>query len=814
MRMHIVLAAFCLAAMGVARPESAKGVSPPTRATGDEPSKAAQRKINFAADIQPILKAHCYKCHGADKQESGLRLHVKAAAMAGGDNGVAIVPGKSGDSPLMRRVAGVGDDARMPPEDEGKALSAEQIGLVRAWIDQGAAWPASADAGTSAGRDHWAYKKPVRTPLPPVSQPTWPHQPLDRFILARLDKENLRPSAEQERARLLRRAALDVIGIPPAVGDVDAFLADANPDAYERAVDRLLASPRYGERWAVPWLDRARYADTQGYEKDNRRTIWRYRDWVIDALNRNVPFDQFTIEQLAGDLLPGATVEQKLATAFHRNTMTNTEGGTDNEEFRVAAVVDRVNTTWDVWMATTFNCCQCHSHKYDPFTQREYYQFLAFFNQTADADNDNEDPAFPTPSAAEQRELARWKAQLAELERQLKAPPARDARRPMPPEPPAQLEPIDDLKTRIAARKVTTTPVMVELSEKKRRQTHLMIRGSFLTRGEKVAEGVPAVLHTMPADVPRNRLAAARWLVDRDNPLSPRVTMNRLWEQIFGIGIVETTEDFGRQGEPPSHPELLDTLAVEIVDRGWDMKQMLKLLVTSATYRQSSAVTPELVRRDPYNRLMARGPRNRLAAEQLRDQALAASGLLSSKMHGPSVMPPQPDGVWQVVYNSEQWLTPTGDDRYRRGLYTFWRRSAPYPAMVAFDAPSREYCIVRRSRTNTPLQALVTLNDPAFVEAAQALARRTIAEGGSTLAQRAAYAFRCCLSRSPKEAEIARLVALFQSELAHFRQDANAAKNIIGNPSSLSPQIEAAEAAAWTVVANVLLNLDETVTKG
>ena len=770
-------------------------------------------KIDFADAVQPILKARCYKCHGPDKQESGLRLHVKAAAMAGGDNGAAIVAGKSADSSLVRRIAGIGDDARMPPEDDGAPLAADEIAKIRTWIDQGAEWPESADAANTTGREHWAYKKPVRATLPPVTRPTWSIGPLDRFILARLDKEQLQPSPQQERARLLRRASLDMIGISPTVEDVDAFLADTSPDAYERTVDRLLASPRYGERWAAPWLDRARYADTQGYEKDSRRTIWRYRDWVINALNRNLPFDQFTIEQLAGDLLPNATPDQKLATAFHRNTMTNTEGGTDNEEFRVAAVVDRINTTWDVWMATTFGCCQCHSHKYDPFTQREYYQFFAFFNHTADADNDNESPTMPTPSAAEERELAKLQSEIAQLERQLKSSPPRSENRPQPPEPPTQPDQIDAIKKRIAARKVTTTPVMVELSGKNRRQTHLMIRGNFLAKGDPVSEGTPGVLHSIPSDLPRTRLGAAQWLVHSENPLSPRVAMNRLWEQLFGIGIVETSEDFGRQGEPPSHPELLDALAVELMTRQWDMKQMLKELITSATYRQSSAVTPELIRRDPYNRLLARGPRNRLSAEQLRDQALAASGLLSSKMHGPSVMPPQPAGVWQVVYNNEQWLTPTGDDRYRRALYTFWRRSSPYPAMVAFDAPSREYCVVRRSRTNTPLQALVTLNDPVFVEAAQALAWRVMTEGGSTIDERVTYAFRRCLSRQPKEAEVARLVALFHSELSHFRQDAAAAKKMSRNALDQKSDQEMAEAAAWTVVANVLLNLDEMVTK-
>ncbi|MBI5396743.1 MAG: DUF1553 domain-containing protein [Verrucomicrobia bacterium] len=634
----------------------------------------------------------------------------------------------------------------------------------------------------AASLPHWAYQKPVRPAIPPGANA------IDHFIQARLRKEGLTPSPEATRETLIRRVSLDLTGLPPTPAEVEAFLADNSPNAYERVVDRLLASPAYGERWARPWLDLARYADTQGYEKDNRRTMWPYRDWVINALNADMPFDRFTLEQFAGDLLPNATRDQKIATGFHRNTMTNTEGGTDNEEYRHVAVVDRVNTTMQVWQGQTFGCAQCHDHKYDPFTTKEYYRLYAFLNSTADADTDDDAPVLRMPTPEQAAALKAVRAEVAAAEK-AKAPAAE----------------LKKLKAKEAAlvKTISSTLVMEELP--KPRETHLFTRGNFLTPGEVVQAGVPAVLNPLPANAPTSRLTLARWLLDENNPLTARVAMNRAWEQFFGAGIVATSEDFGTRGERPSHPELLDWLATEFVARKWSMKAMHKLIVMSATYRQASRVTPQLLERDPYNRLLARGPRIRLDAEMLRDQALAVSGLLCRKIGGPSVMPPQPDGLWQIVYSGDTWKTSAGEEKYRRGLYTFWRRSVPYPLMTTFDAPTREFCVVRRNRSNTPLQALNLMNDPAFVECAQALARRMIVEGGSTPEARATLGVRLCLARQPKASEVERLVALYRDELERYRTDADAAKTVGGAD---------AETAAWTVVANVLLNLDEFITKG
>ena len=579
---------------------------------------------------------------------------------------------------------------------------------------------------------------------------------------------------------------------------------------------------------------------------------------MIRALNRNLPFDQFTVEQIAGDLLPNATREQKVATGFHRNTMTNTEGGTDDEEFRHEAVVDRINTSMTVWMGSTLACAQCHNHKYDPFTTKEYYQLYAFLNNTADSDKDDERPTLKlsTPQQ-EQRQLElreqisaldkklntqtrELDAALARWEKSLLAAPtnvpaaisnllavAADQRSPKQQATLAkhyrsvapELKPVRDELTKLRQheseleRSIPVTAVMEELAKPRETQVHL--RGAYLSLGEKVEPGVPAVLHPLPTNQPLNRLAFARWLVDTNNPLTARVTMNRVWEQYFGVGLVETSQDFGTQGEAPSHPKLLDWLATEFMARHWDLKAMHKLIVTSATYRQSSHASPELFQRDPYNRLLARGPRVRLEAELVRDQALAVSGLLSPKIGGPPVMPPQPAGIWQVVYSGDKWETSPGEDRYRRGLYTFWRRTSPYPTMITFDAPSREYCVVKRNRSNTPLQALTLLNDPVYVEAAQALAGRMLNEAGTTPTERVAYGFRLALAREPKPAEVQRLVALYEQELAKFKADAKAAENMVAPRTSDVPGgTDAAERAAWTVVANVLLNLDELITKG
>jgi len=732
--------------------------------------------------------------------------------------------------------------------------------------------PPAAAVKADSARDtvkkpHWAYVGPVRPALPKVEHSQWVRNPIDAFILARLEQETLLPSAEADAVTLIRRLSLDLIGLPPTLAEVDAFVADTSPEAYEHLVDRLLASPHFGERWARLWLDLARYADSHGYEKDPPRCMWPYRDWVIKAFNRNLPFDQFTVEQIAGDMLPEATEDQKIASGFHRNTMINTEGGVDAEQSRVETIVDRVNTTATVWLGSTLACAQCHNHKYDPFTQKEYYQFFAFFNNA-------EEPTLKLASAAQlarekqlSADVAGWEAELKKVTPELTAaqaaweaketnelaraaiaaaatnapsaatntptnivrilkvaPADRTAEqrdelsqyfRSQTPELKAIHEQlVESRKAQEALEKeIPTTLVMQERAEP--RETHVLVRGNFLDPAEKVSPGVPACLPPLPKGEPANRVTLAHWLVSPENPLTARVTMNRFWEQIFGRGLVETVEDFGTQGERPTHPELLDWLAAEFHGRNWDMKAMLRLIVTSAAYRQSSRSTPELVERDPYNRLYARGPRFRVTAEAVRDIALQASGLLSPRIGGPSVFPYQPDGIWTQLYSSDQWVTSKGEDKYRRGIYTFWRRTSAYPAFMSFDAPSRELICPRRQRSNTPLQALTTLNDPSFVEAAQALARRVLEHSQGDAAADAAYAFRLCVARPPRPEETKRLVALYEEELAQFKRDGCAAHEMaLGDLGQPPEGVSLESLAAWTVVANVLLNLDETVTKG
>jgi hypothetical protein len=994
--------------------------------------------VDFNRDVRPILASSCFACHGPDAQhrEAGLRLDQRPAAIAPVESGaVAIVPGSPAKSELYRRITSSDNDLRMPPKDSGHPLSAAQKETLRRWIEAGAEYA-----------QHWSLQ-PIRSvPLPAVHDKSWPRNGLDAFVLARLEQEGLKPSREADRYALLRRVSLDLTGLPPTPAEVEAFAGDKSPDAYEKVVDRLLADPAYGERWARMWLDLARYADSKGYGSDPVRTIWRYRDWVIDAFNRNLPYDQFTIEQLAGDLLPGRSDEQLMATAFHRNTMTNTEGGTDDEEFRVAAVKDRVDTTVQVWMGLTMGCAKCHSHKYDPITQEDYYRFFAFFNQTADADRPDESPTIEAPPAAMREEAARIDASLASLKKELDdalaglAPQQAKWEASVPPEPKWQvvellkaeseqgstltaqpdgsllasgktpdtdmyvigaqsklaritafrLEALPDpslpgggsgrsdggnfvlsrfsitataaaaekekakprdvalsrawadfsppgyLITSVLAPKANaatgwslggrstkphvavfvaakplengpndaivfrleqayrnannligrfrlsvtddpkagqryavpfetltildspadkrpepkrvelaryyqsiapelapkrkqiadlektrpkfpTLPVMQELPAEKLRQTHILVKGNFLSPGEKVTPGVPKALHALPAGAPTSRLGVAEWLVDEQNPLTARVAVNRYWAQLFGVGLVATEEDFGTQGAAPSHPELLDWLAAEFMHLHWDTKALLKLIVTSATYRQSSRVTAELLERDPNNRLLSRGPRFRLEAEMVRDQALSLSGLLSRKVHGPSVYPPQPAGLWQAAFNGADrtWATSAGEDRYRRAIYTFWRRTVPYPSLATFDAPSREICSMRRIRTNTPLQAFVTLNDPVYVEAAQALARRLVREGGTSVEDRVRFGLRLCLARPAHPQQVDELAALYRNMADHYREHSAEAEKTATDPlGKLPADMNAGELAAWTVVANVLLNLDGVLTKG
>ncbi len=978
--------------------------------------------VDYDREVRPILAKNCFACHGQDEEHraKGLRLDRRAGAVAElADGLVAVVAGDPEASELIVRVTDDDESLRMPPRKSGPRLPRAEVETLRRWIDQGASYA-----------EHWSFVPPRDRPLPQVSRPDWPRNGIDRWILARLDRDGIAPAPAAEPAVLLRRLSLDLRGLPPSIDEIAAFDhacdCEGEPDAYEKAVDQFLAEPAYGERWARVWLDLARYADSAGYGSDPLRPdIYRYRDWVIDALNRNLPYDRFTIEQIAGDLLPGAADAQRIATAFQRNTMTNTEGGTDDEEFRVAAIKDRVDTTGQVFMGLTFGCAKCHNHKYDPITQDEYYRLYAFYNQTADADRGDEAPVLPAPTpstAAEVRRIderlaflkrgldtptpaldeaqARWEAELgtspvwdvlapgsfrseggATLEvlpdRSIRAAgknpdvdtvvveaetslnevrairlealpdpmlpaggsgrgrqgrfaltrvkvevwPVRDdedddgpgsapvivldevraiaAPRPKEPfatvlvlkttpEVPAharlsvsleqrskvkganlgrfrlsvttdrnavgwaelpaelvsilntpvgersdaqrkalaryhrsiapELKPVRDEIARLekARPRVPAVPVMEELPAGKMRETHLLNKGNFLDPGPRVEPGVPAAFPGLPEGAPVNRLGLALWLVDARNPLTARVAVNRLWAQIFGIGLVETEEDFGTQGDPPSHPELLDWLARQYVRSGWDTKALVRLIVTSATYRQSSRYRPELKEVDPRNRLLARAPRYRLEAEMVRDQALALSGLLSRKVGGPSVFPPQPEGLWQAAFNGQRtWATSDGADRHRRGLYTFWRRTVPYPSMATFDAPSRELCTVRRVRTNTPLQAFVTLNDPVYVEAAQALARRIVREGGDSVADRAEFGLKLCLGRSPDPGQVDVLKALYERQYQRVRIDPKAAGTLATEPiGPLPTDMDPAELAAWTAVANVLLNLDGVLMKG
>lgn len=797
-------------------------------ATSGLPAAAEEPAIDFNRDIRSILSNKCFTCHGPDEnqRQSGLRLDLQESATAECESGeIAILPGDPDKSELVQRLTSDDEFLRMPPADSGKKLSQSEIELLIEWVRQGAPYA-----------EHWSYVKPVRpdvpdpaarlddSKLPPQTDvaalAAWPKNEIDHFILHRLLRKGLAPSSPADRYAIVRRLSLDLTGLPPTIEEVDQFVNDSEPNAYEKLVDRLLAKETYGEHWARMWLDLARYADSAGYADDPPRTIWGFRDYVIRSLNANKPFDQFTIEQIAGDLLPNPTQEQLVATAFHRNTLTNNEGGTNDEEFRNVAVVDRVNTTMAVWMGTTINCAQCHNHKYDPISQEEFFRMFAIFNNTEDADRRNESPLVEIWTEEQQQQKEEWEAEIAEVESTLAtATPAvaeqDETESSKTSELQAQRDRLAALKKKLAeAKPATTVPVMRELPEDRRRKTHIQRRGNFLELGDEVTAGVPAAFHDSPASAPLDRLTLAQWLVDENNPLTARVIVNRYWEAVFGVGLVRTSEEFGSQGELPSHPELLDWLASELVASGWDLKHLLRLLVTSATYRQSSRVTPELVERDPENRLLARGPRFRLSAEMVRDQALFASGLLSRKMYGPPVKPPQPASGLSAAFGSRiDWQTSQGDDRYRRGLYTTWRRSNPYPSMAAFDAPNREVCTIRRDRTNTPLQALVTLNDPVYIEAAQALARR-IAETDGPVNDKARHGFRLCLARHPSEAELAKLVQLYEKALERFSQNADLAVKMATRPLGPVPQgADVAEFAAWTVVGNVLLNLDEMLMK-
>ncbi len=1034
----------------------------------------ADPPVDFQRQIRPILSDACFTCHGPDEKQrmANLRLDTRDGAFAERPGYRILAPGDPAASRLYQRISATGA-TRMPPPGHHKSLTAAQVAVIRRWIEQGADW-----------KTHWAFVAPRRPAEPEVRDRAWPRNPIDRFVLARLEAEGLKPSPEADRATSIRRLSLDLTGLPPAPAEVDAFLKDRAPDAYEKAVERLLASPHHGERLAMEWLDLARYADTHGYHIDSHRDMYHWRDWVVRAFNANMPYDRFTVEQLAGDLLPSPSREQLLATGFNRNHMINYEGGAIAEEYQVEYVVDRVETTSMVWLGLTMGCSRCHDHKYDPISQKDFYRFFAFFNTISEKGLDgrtgNAEPMLTMPAPEQKSVLAEIESSIAARQKQMPAAEiaalqaewekSRAATLPVEPRDGLaahyelddhlsdtsgkyrharlvrgeatygegmigraasltgethvrfgdagawdrgdrfaiafwarwstnkevlllhkinsaaarqgweiesdEFAPLADLKrgSRLVARFIhrwpesaiqvrtkdrfflnewhhivvahdgsgraagvriyldgkpqdievvqdslagsfrTTAPldsgdkavgnaykgtlddlrlydrvlepgeiavlarhhpirslltsgsarrsnaqrdrlrdyflsndapekfrtlyadvnrlraekaqleknipnsmVMRELAAP--RETYVLGRGDYRNRTEKVAAGAPSVLPPLPPEAPPNRLGLARWLVDPSHPLTARVAVNRLWQMYFGTGLVKTAEDFGSQGEPPSHPELLDWLATEFVRSGWDVRAIERLIATSAAYRQSSRATPELVARDPENRLLARGPRFRLAAEVVRDNALAASGLLNREMGGAGVYPYQPKNVWEDiaygdVYSAQRYAQSRGADLYRRSMYIFWKRTAPPPSLAAFDAPDREKCLARRARTNTPLQALVLMNDPTYVEAARALAGRVMREAGADPSRRIGAAFRYVVARPPNTREVRLLSDLARAQLAAYKRDPASARALLDvGESKPEPGVDPAELAAWTMVASTILSMDEAITK-
>lgn len=895
-----------------------------------------EHRVDYNTQVKPLLNKNCIACHGGVKKASGFSLLFRHEAVAPAKSGKpAIIPGDANASEMIRRLTLSDPEERMPLEHP--PLKPDEIDILRNWIDQGAEWG-----------DHWAYQRVERPAVPKTGtfwsrlgitesdETNWATNEIDQFILDKLKTEQLKPSAEADRPTLIRRLSLDLTGLPPTEQEVADFIQDKSPNAYEKAVDRLLKSPAYGERWAGMWLDLARYADTKGYERDGGRKIWRYRNWLIKAFNDDKPFDEFTVEQLAGDLLPNPTDDQLVATGFHRNTMNNDEGGTQDEEFRVAAVLDRINTTWDVWQGTTFACVQCHSHPYDPFVNEEYYKFMAFFNNARDEDVTSETPTLrfykpddslkvltvrqyvlthiSNPKQAQTQadfytKLARTtepkinshdfdqlvNASLLDAKyfgfqdkgsariknvtmtnrprlliawgtnapdavvtfRQdgLEGPVLATIPVPktgnawndtiqmfplptiqgkhnihislasptkpkewvqikwasflpiMPGQPQNIIGDQEKMLVDLLNADAEQTPIMLDGSGDLARETRVFQRGNWLVKEKRVMPDVPKSFPAMDPKLPRNRLGLARWMVSREHPLTARVAVNRFWEQLFGTGIVETVEDMGTQGIPPTHRELLDYLAVEFMETDhWSVKKLLKKMVMSSTYRQRSEVSAELLAKDPFNKWLARGPRVRLSAEAVHDQALAVSGLLSKKMYGPSVMPVQPDGIWQSPYDGETWKQSTGEDLHRRALYTYWKRTAPYPSMITFDSPSREFCQLRRLRTNTPLQALVTLNDPVYVEAAQCLAEYMQQQAKTPDKQIQAGFRRVTLHDLPSK-KLAILTRLYQNAEQHYRQKPDELKRLMARADATPQQ------AALTLTANTILNLDEVITK-
>jgi hypothetical protein len=776
------------------------------------------------------LKSKCQACHNQRSRTSGLALDSRQGALTGGNRGPAIKSGDAAGSLLVNAIEQKGD-LKMPP---GGRLSDDQVAAIRQWIDQGAVWPQDAASAKPRGWDHWSFQAPHRPVPPEVKNTAWVRNEIDRFVLAKLEHEKVQPSPEADRNTLIRRASLDLTGLPPTPKEVADFVADKSPQAFEKVVDRLLASPHYGERWGRHWLDVARYADSDGYTIDGPRQIWKYRDWVINALNADMPFDRFTIEQLAGDLLPHPTTDQLIATGFHRNTPSNFEGGIDFEQYRVEAVADRVATTGAAFLGLTLGCARCHDHKFDPISQREFYQLFAYFNNTDEITTEDERydfhrPVLELPTPEESARLAAYHAQEAALSRELAAYVKALAAKPLAPgDPPKEQDP--GLRERMANLRnlrqrepqITTTLVMRELP--KPRQAYIHLAGDFLRHGAPVVPAVPAVLSSNP--VGGTRLDLAKWLVSPENPLTARVTVNRMWQELFSKGLVETENDFGLIGAKPTHPELLDWLATEFIARGWSQKAMLRLIVTSATYRQSSRHRSDLDEIDPYNHLLASQSRMRLEAEILRDSGLEACGLLAPTVGGQSVYPPIPEGAMAVTQVKREWPTATGPDRYRRGMYTFFYRSIPHPGLALFDAPDATTTCTRRIRSNSPLQALTLLNDQAFIEFSRAFAKRIVREAPAADAARIDYAFLVALARPPKPLERDRIQRFLAVQRDEYKSDPTSASLMVIKEqvfsSSPGGNLEAEdtvdpksvpELAAWTAVSRVLFNLDDFMTR-
>jgi Protein of unknown function (DUF1553)/Protein of unknown function (DUF1549)/Planctomycete cytochrome C len=755
---------------------------------GEEPVR-----VDFNRDIRPILSGSCYQCHGPDrnKRKADLRLDTRDGLFRSSPDSTIVVVGKPDQSELLARVTASEDDIRMPPPKGGTPLTPGQIALVTRWIEQGAEW-----------KGHWAYLANSRPGVPGTSIDRSDSDAIDRFIRERLAAEGLAPSPEADRVTLIRRLSFDLVGLPPSPSEVNAFVTDAHTDAYERVVDRLLGSPHFGERMAMFWLDLVRYADTTGYHGDNHVDLYLYRDYVIRSFNSDKAFDRFTIEQIAGDLIEGATEETRIASGYNRALQTTQEGGAQAKEYLAKYSADRVRNVSTVWLGATLGCAECHDHKFDPFSTGDFYSLAAFFADIKETAVGVQEPTpFPTPAQAES--LRRIEEQIARV-KSSKAPSSN------------QRQELADLEKRQAAlkRQIPTSLVSTSVPP---RVIRILPRGNWLDENGPIVEPrVPASLGSLSVKGRRpSRVDLAVWLVGKDNPLVARVVVNRLWKLVFGQGLVTTSDDLGSQGASPSHPELLDWLASQFVDSGWKVKPMLKRLVMSEAYRQSSDASPVVLSRDPGNRWLSRQNRFRLDAEAVRDNALAISGLLSQEIGGPSVKPYQPPGYWIFLnFPKREYEPDKGENQYRRGLYTYWQRTFLHPSLLAFDATTREECVDQRARSNTPVQSLVLLNDRTYVEAARAFATRLFVDGGSDPAVRIENAFRLAVARRPRPEEFAVLLKLVRKHTDQYKFDPGAARAVLAIGDSPTPSsVDPAELAAWTSLARVLLNLHETITR-